>query len=46
MGCCSMDPYLSNQTGINSSGWVCDSILHKAGMYYFFIMDGLMCTAY
>ncbi len=31
---------------LNSSGCVCDSILHKAGMYCFFIMDGLICTAY
>ncbi len=25
---------------------VCDSILHEAGMYCFFTMDGLMYTAY
>ncbi len=46
MGCCSVDPYLSNETGIYSSGCVCDSILHEAGMYGFFIMVVLMCTAH
>ncbi len=41
-----MDPYLSNKTGIYSSGCIYYLILHEAGMYCFVIMDVLMCTAY
>ncbi len=42
-----MDPYLSNKTGIYSSGYVFESRYQdESGMYCGFFIHVLMCTAY